>query len=119
MDTIFQDDKKRVIVFIAAIISILVCLSMVSIRIADTLATSADSIPAETEISEAEENMPQYVVSAYNNKIAVFEYGKSYPLEIFDVYVNSLPEPDVVSIQNGIHIYSTEQLRSVIEDYTS
>ena len=61
----------------------------------------------------------EFVVASYNEKIAVFENGSIEPIEIFDVYVNSLPPEDIKAVNSGIHAYGSEELNRLIEDYTS
>ena len=70
----------------------------------------------------------QYIVPngmAYNSyviddeKIAVFAQGDSVPIEIYDVYITTLPEKDQKSLRKGISAKGRTELRILIEDYTS
>lgn len=120
---VIQRDQKRVIGLAAALLTILVCLSMVFISATNRWSAARKANAALTEKTQnafqQQEELPQYVIASYQNKVAVFEYGKGYPVEIFDVYLDSLPASDVLSIQKGIPVRSTEELRAVIEDFTS
>lgn len=60
----------------------------------------------------------EYTVKDYKGRIAVYKYGKSLPLEIFDIYTNSLPKTDSLKIHKGINIEDEKELQKVIEDYT-
>lgn len=60
-----------------------------------------------------------YVLSDYQGKIAVFENGNSIPINVFDTYTSSLPQHDRALIEKGIKATTTDELQSLIEDYTS
>lgn len=60
-----------------------------------------------------------YTISEYKGKIAVFRSGENIPIDIFDVYVSTLPQHDKTLIQQGIEIKTPEELQKIIEDYTS
>ncbi len=60
-----------------------------------------------------------YIISCYNDKIAVFTQGDSVPIEVFDVYISTLPEKDQKDLKKGVHVSTKTRLRELIEDYTS
>ena len=60
-----------------------------------------------------------FILGEYEGKLAVLSPDKKIVHEIFDVYINTLPAYDKELLHNGIQIKSTEQLNSLIEDYTS
>ena len=60
----------------------------------------------------------EYIIKDYKGRIAVYKYGKSLPIEIYDIYTDSLPETDSKKIQKGINITNEKELQKVIEDYT-
>lgn len=60
-----------------------------------------------------------YTLSEYKGKIAVFKNQESVPIEIYDVYVTTLPQHDRILLEKGIHIETSEELQKLIEDYTS
>lgn len=60
-----------------------------------------------------------YTVTEYRGKIAVFKNSESVPVDIFDVYVSTLPQHDRTQIEEGIRIETPEELQKIIEDYTS
>ncbi len=60
-----------------------------------------------------------YVVGVYEEKIAVFTQGDRVPIEIYNVYVGTLPQADQNALRAGIRVTGREKLREVIEDYTS
>ncbi len=60
----------------------------------------------------------QYTVKDYKGRIAIFKYGKELPLEIFEIYTDSLPKTDSNKIYQGINITDEKELQKIIEDYT-
>ena len=60
-----------------------------------------------------------YTLSEYKGKIAVFKNQESVPIDIYDVYVTTLPQHDRTLLEKGIHIETSEELQKLIEDYTS
>lgn len=60
-----------------------------------------------------------YVLGVYQEKIAVFTQGDSVPIEIFDVYVSTLPKADQKTLRKGIAVKGKSELKRIVEDYTS
>lgn len=60
-----------------------------------------------------------YTVQEYEGKVAVTRAGEAQPYQVYDTYISSLPEIDQQQLRQGIPIYSEEELRRAIEDYTS
>ena len=60
-----------------------------------------------------------YTMSEYKGKIAVFKNGENVPIDIYDVYVSTLPQHDRTLLEEGIRIETPEELQRIIEDYTS
>lgn len=60
----------------------------------------------------------EYTVKDYKGRIAIFKYGKELPLEIFDIYTESLPKIDSTRIKEGINIADENELQKIIEEYT-
>ena len=60
----------------------------------------------------------RYTVKNYNGKVAVFNFGDdSYPVEILDCPINSLPESEKEKLNKGINIFSEQELQEIIEAY--
>ena len=70
--------------------------------------------------SETEEfiNDIIYVVAEHNGKIGIYDPNRTMVFEVLDVYVDYLPDTDKRYLQNGINIYTNDELLSVIADYT-
>jgi len=60
-----------------------------------------------------------YTVKEYEGHIGVFLNDDTVPYQEIDVDVSALPEADQVLLKDGIKVYSTEKLNSIIEDYES
>lgn len=60
-----------------------------------------------------------YILSEYEGKLAIYKNGENMPISVYETYLSSLPEKDKELIEKGIIIESTEELQSLIEDYTS
>lgn len=62
---------------------------------------------------------PLYTLTEYNGKIALYKKGYAMPVEIFDVYVSSLPQSDRELLTQGIDASNDDEAQRLIEDYTS
>ena len=60
-----------------------------------------------------------YTVTEYQGKIAVFKNTDTIPLEVYDTYIEYLPEHDRLLLKDGIRANSLGELQKIIEDYTS
>ena len=100
--------KKHIIVI--TVIIILCTISIISsfLKIKPISATTKEI----TESSNYE-----YTIKDYKGRIAIFKYGKELPLEIFDIYTDSLPKTDSMRIEEGIDITDEKELQKIIEDY--
>lgn len=74
---------------------------------------------AEIQAEAGEIVKPIYIMKDYEGKLAVFNYGSSTPFEIFDVYTSDFSEADIEILTQGIEIYTSAELQSLVEDYTS
>lgn len=75
---------------------------------------SKSSNGVAANVSESE-----YVIGVYQEKIAVFAQGDKIPIEVYDVYVSTLPEKDRQDLYKGVKVLSKAELKLKIEDYTS
>lgn len=60
-----------------------------------------------------------YILGQHEGKLAIYKANSSTPIEIFDIYISSLPEHDKEELEKGIHASSEEEFQILIEDYTS
>ncbi len=61
----------------------------------------------------------QYRLSVYDGRIAVFETDETEPIEVFDVFVASLPYDEQIELRNGLTATDRNELQKLIEDFTS
>ncbi len=90
----------------------------VAVFIGTALAVSSKS-DSETLPSETSRYVALYTLGEYDGKIALFKKGGSMPIEIYDVFVSSLPEEEKDKIREGINADSDGEILKIIEDYTS
>ena len=72
---------------------------------------------ADTENTENAETI--FLLGESGGKLAVFSPDRQTVYEIFDVYINTLPDYDKNLLLDGIQIKTPEQLYSLLEDYSS
>lgn len=90
------------------------------IAILITLSCFASTLAEPVEQGGNDSSAPGgYILSAYDGRIAVFEDRSSKPIEVFDVYISSLPYSEQNELINGIRASDKSELQRLIEDYTS
>ncbi len=72
---------------------------------------------AEEKTSEVESAL--YTLSEYKGKIALYKRGYAMPVEIYEVYISSLPEGEQQKVKDGIEAYTDSEIIKIIEAYTS
>ena len=83
---------------------------------------AAVPLPAENitiDRPQQQQQQPCYIIKQYNGKVAVFKEGSNTPNQVFDVFVDTLPQVDAQALQSGILVTGDEDLKRLIEDYTS
>lgn len=95
--------------------SILLFVSITTILIVMFIAGKKGMLNIDKKAQVSENG--QFMLGVYEEKIAVFQNGKI--IEIYDVYVNTLPESDRILLRNGIIIEGKKELKEKIEDFTS
>ena len=60
-----------------------------------------------------------FILGESGGKLAVFSPDKSTVYQTFDVYIDTLPEYDRNLLIDGIKVTSSEELHSLLEDYSS
>ena len=95
---------------------------IISTIIAMSLITTTYALKSSSNSESGKELLtrtPLYTVSEFNGRLAVFEYNSVIPIEIYDIYINTLPDLDYQKIQEGISVYTQEGLDIIVDDYTS
>lgn len=60
-----------------------------------------------------------FVIKEYEGKIGIFQIDSDRPIQVLEVYVETLPDTEQQRLKKGIVIWSEKDLRSLIEAYTS
>lgn len=60
---------------------------------------------------------PMYVMKSYGEIIGIYNYGENEPVRLVNVTVRKLPKKDIDSLEEGIEIYSKDELNSLLEDF--
>ena len=82
----------------------------------ETLSIPVRTIETEPDITKNDDIL--YVVAEHNGRIGIFDPSRTTLFELLDVYVDYLPDIDRQYLENGINIYTNDELLSVIADYT-
>lgn len=96
-----------------------VCLIFsVVILTTDAVRTSVTGVETEAASTQEAAQAP-YTLGVYQGKIASFHTGSDEPMEVFEVYLDSLPAVNRQELLRGIPAQSLQELQRLIEDYTS
>lgn len=60
----------------------------------------------------------RYTIGEWEGRLAVFEGDQTYPRQVFDVYVDALPEELRRQVRAGVPARDDTQLSVLLEDYT-
>ncbi|MCL2088426.1 MAG: hypothetical protein FWH14_02985 [Oscillospiraceae bacterium] len=73
------------------------------------------SSSSESDVQDMREYM--YMLKDYEGRIAIYEAGNTLPADILPVATETLPLIDQIELEEGIIVYSYEELIGRIEDY--
>ena len=110
---ITMDKKMKILLLVTA-----VCVIVIG-------AASAISATTKPPLTVSQADHPSAVASTwtvgvFEGKLAVFQDGNDRPVELYeDVLISELPETDQALLRRGITAYSTQELQTILEDYTS
>jgi hypothetical protein len=124
--------KKFLIVLIAvAVLVVTISLSVIAASVfsvrreeqkSQNTAIASESDPiAQATVPEKEVSATEYlyILKKYNGCIGVFNAGESVPFKVIDTDVSLLPSFDRIALEDGIEIYTEEELDAIIEDFDS
>ncbi len=77
-----------------------------------------DEIVSSTQFV-TENDVYKYRISVFDGKLAVFDGNSKLPYKVYDTYISSLPDDDIMILEEGIRVNSSKELMKIIEDYTS
>lgn len=102
---------KRIAFIIGCALILAVSLILPSISVNNRPETNAEQTAAADT---------SYTLGEFDGKLAVFKTGNAEPIEIYDIYIANLPEPDrKLLIEKSLTTSSKGQLLLWIEDYIS
>lgn len=61
---------------------------------------------------------PLFVIAAWEDRVAVFEGNDTYPMQVYDTFVSTLPDELQQQLRQGVPVHSDSQLSVLLEDYT-
>lgn len=64
------------------------------------------------------ERTPAYTIGEWEGQVAVFEGAQTFPRQVFDVYVETLPQEQQQQVRQGVPAENDAQLSVLLEDYT-
>ncbi|MGN0556191.1 MAG: hypothetical protein ACI4LI_09895 [Candidatus Fimenecus sp.] len=103
--------------------TLLKCIGVVVCTLIFVTAVGVFSLSAGETKNTVQQNtkvsVPKYTFTVYQNKLALYERGFAMPVEIFDVYLDTLPKEEQEKIKAGICTESDAEIQKIIEDYTS
>ncbi len=81
-------------------------------------ASPADALPsaAAQQITQPD---PRWKVGVWQGHVAVFDPQSDAPRQVLDTELISLPAADRQALEQGIPVFTAEELASLIEDYDS
>ena len=63
--------------------------------------------------------VPPYRIAVWQGRVAIFEGAEPLPATVLETSAASLPEADQRALEEGIPVYSREELAGLMEDYGS
>ena len=74
----------------------------------------------DTPPDDAEETpSAMYLLGVWQGNVAVLEPKERLPMRVTETPVSSLPRPDQQALEQGIPVYTAEELAALLEDYGS
>lgn len=101
---------------------ILTSAAIVSLAVITVFAVNnvpSEEVYAETQVTSAVVTTVRYTLRDYNGKLALFIGDEDIPSEVYDVMTKSFGEEDREMLRRGIIVDTEEEMRGLVEDYTS
>ena len=73
--------------------------------------------PILSPVSDARVRL--YTLGLYQGRLALYLPSRTVPETVYDTYAASLPEEEQIALQQGIAVYSQQQLQILLENYLS
>lgn len=75
--------------------------------------------PQGSEAGSPDRTEPQFLLRAYEGKVAIYRPNEAEPLEVLEIYVSHLPDLDISRLEAGIAVADEEELLRYLEDFDS
>ena len=113
--------SKKTTLFFAGLVLVcgVFCMSFIVIDALSAPAAANENKSAAGTGSASSKAVDTFIVKEYDGRIAVFTAGSFSPDKVYDTHVSQLPEYDQNLLVDGILANDREELRKIIEDYTS
>lgn len=103
--------------------TLLKCITVTFVALILLIITTFISVNSKS-VSRAKAELTQtkaakYTLSEYDGKIALYKQGSAMPVEIYDIYIDSLPQEEREKVKSGISADTDAQIIKLIEAYTS
>ncbi len=105
-----KEKQRRIIKLISITVFAIFCLGFAAFNIFNFVYEDRQIQVYENE---------RYIIGVYEEKVAIFAQGDGVPIEVYDVYVSTLPETDQKELKKGVEVFGKAKLKLLIEDYTS
>ena len=112
--------KKKTLFFAGLTLACgIFCMSFIVIDSFSAPAAAGERKSAAETGSAQQRTADVFIVKEYDGRVAVFTAGSLSPDKVYDTHVSQLPEYDRNLLIDGILANNKEELRKIIEDYTS
>ena len=95
------------------IITLILCVALITFAMSIKNTTKATA-----QATVQSEKTETYILTDYHGRIALFKKNDHTPLKVFNVFTQSLPQPDIELITKGIEIPYNE-INKALEEYIS
>lgn len=115
------NSMERKIAFIFLTLSVFISALSIAYTLKNSEEEAKSVISDETSVgtSAPESEASGYVLKEFDGKLAVFEAGNDIPCKEFDVPVRLFSALDRKNLKEGIYASGEEEIKRLVEDYTS
>lgn len=99
----------------ARIKGIILIFAIILTTIAVCISATAKSNNIKNTIPEKDET--KYFLGEFKGNLAIYQTNNQVPLEVLDVYIESLPERDIERIKSGVFADTLNEIMMIAEDY--
>ena len=94
-------------------------LALAAALVLGLLSTPQRTPPKAAPPTQSTQPAYHYTLRDYNGLLAVYTGDNPEPIQIFEIFTDSLPPQDSARIRAGIGARDEKELQALIEDYTS